>query len=150
MQRDRRVRPGLVQAPAEDLAGMCHLLDDSTRTGQYRAGAGVEVLVQRDVNGVEQGRVFLRCDTRVRRRDEEAGAIQVHLDLVLPREGSDPLHLLVVERLSQLPPHGRFDGDRADLERGWPVQSSSMRLLDLGERERRLAEGEWDQVQMAE
>ena len=74
----------------------------------------------------------------------------MELDFPLSGISGDSLHLLEIEYLALLSPHGAFDGTRADLEREWAACCPLDGFFNLFERERCPALGERNHVQVAE
>jgi hypothetical protein len=112
----------LAQAAAEHAPLMMEVLDRLSRPGEHGAGGGVEVFVERDVDGVEQRGVARRRYSRVGRGEKEAGAIEVEADPVLPCKSGNPLHLGKVEDLALEPAHRGFYA--AAIRAASPVASS--------------------------
>src|SRR6516165_6134183 len=65
MESDRRVGPGMKQPASEELPRLAHFLDYCLGPCQDRTRPGTEILVERDVNGVEQSSVLRRRNTRI-------------------------------------------------------------------------------------
>src|SRR5262245_61029216 len=100
MESDRGVRPSLPQAAAEHPAVMVEVVEQIARAGEHRTASGIEVFVQRHVDGVEQGGVGLRRYSDVGLRQEQSGTVEMQPDPALTRKGRDALHLGKIEDLS--------------------------------------------------
>ena len=112
MERDERKRPRGAESAAEHPAPVIHAVDHVLRSREDRTRRGVEVLVERHVDGVERPRRFGRALAGVRGLQEESRAIEVQPDALAARERDDLLHLDWIEALALLAAHGRFNRNR--------------------------------------
>src|SRR5690348_9290926 len=80
---------------------------------QDRSKRRIEVLVHRDVNGVEERRVLRWSNAGVSRGQVHARAVQVKSNLLLAGIGAYLFHLFEVEDLARGSANRRLDGDRA-------------------------------------
>ena len=118
---------------------MEHAVEHALRSGENRADAAIEVLPERDVDGVELRRVFSGRDTGVRRRDEQARAVEVRADPFVSSERRNALRFVPVEHRPGQAAHRTLDQNRADVGRDPSARGTREDGLNAGNRECRAA-----------
>jgi len=123
--------------------------DERRVARQDRAGGCIEVLPQRDIYRVEQGRVIPHDDARMLQQVEHARAVQVQADAVVARIATHPLQLGMIDALAVSAPHGVLDGDRPHPQ-GHPSACGTFNPgLHVGQRDRAAPLRQRHQVEMA-
>src|SRR5689334_20029659 len=95
--RDDRERPDVIQSAAKHATTVIHAIEEFARSGENRAGRGVEILVERDVDGVEGPRILGDALSGVGGLQKETRAVEMQPDAFPPRERDDLLQLGGVE-----------------------------------------------------
>src|SRR3974390_3392362 len=103
MQRDRRIRPGLTEAPAKHPALMVKAVEKLSGPGENGPAGGIKVLVERGIDCVEQLRGAVGRQACTGRSQNHPGPVQMKTDLLLAREQDDALHFGEVEGLAENP-----------------------------------------------
>src|SRR5215472_3600443 len=129
---------------------MVKLVEKVFGPGEHGPGGGVEILVKRDIDGIEQPSVGFRRNSRVSRGQKQPSAIQMEADLTLPRKSGDPLHLGKIEDFALDPADRGFDRDHPDRRRYASVLGAGGLGLDLSKAEGRAFGGERDECQPAQ
>src|SRR6185503_14189191 len=111
VQRHSRIGPYLLQAAAEHAPLVIEIFQQMPRPGEDRTRSGVEIFVERHIDGVEQCRAGRGRDPRVGRSEEQARAVEVQSDPPLAGECGN----LLISAKSKTSPMMRRTGDSIEI-----------------------------------
>ena len=150
VERNRRKRPRAGQTSPEHATRVIHLVEQGSRTRQNRPGYGVEIFVERYVDGIKGACVFGNINSGIATLQEEPRPVEMKSNALLLGKRHHAIQFLLVEHFSELASHGRFYRDHGYGSLHSPAGRSVNRGPHLFKRERTGAWRQWQQRDAAQ